>query len=212
MLLHRVVGVIGCGLRPIAFTAAAPVYPDHAQAGGKQRCGEFDPVLAGEITTWMKTTVTSPPPDSRQISWTSPACTRATDLPYLFRPAVGDAPGGVGATGKAMGHALRRARSKNHPTPHKPCCFCKVCARCRGDVKRRRNRRAITAITVSAERCPRWPVWTRELPSVVPPPFAAARTNLEVGSGVHQFDFCLTYRPGAGSITRKVSLPNSVGA
>ena len=28
----------------------------------------------------------------------------------------------------------------------------------------------------------------------------------------NQFDFCLTYRPGAGSITGKVALPNSVGA
>ena len=45
----------------------------------------------------MKTTVTSPPPHSRQPSWTSPACTRGI-CPYLFRPAVGDAPGGVGAT------------------------------------------------------------------------------------------------------------------
>src|SRR6476646_9404129 len=49
MLLHRVIGVTGRGLRPIALAAAAPVDADHPQPAWEQRCGELDPVLAGEI-------------------------------------------------------------------------------------------------------------------------------------------------------------------
>jgi hypothetical protein len=49
MLAHRIVGEIGQRLRPVAFAAAAPVDADHTDIAGKQRGGEFDPVLAGEI-------------------------------------------------------------------------------------------------------------------------------------------------------------------
>jgi hypothetical protein len=49
MLLHGVIGIVGSRLWPIAFAASTPVEPDHAQASGKQRCGKFDPVLAGKV-------------------------------------------------------------------------------------------------------------------------------------------------------------------
>ena len=49
MLLHRVVGIVLGRRRAVAFAAAAPVDPDHPEIAGKQRCGELDPVLAGEI-------------------------------------------------------------------------------------------------------------------------------------------------------------------
>src|SRR6516164_8988682 len=50
---------------------------------------------------WMKTTVTSPLPHSRQPNRTSPACTLDIGQPYLLRPAVGEDPAGVGASGNA---------------------------------------------------------------------------------------------------------------
>jgi hypothetical protein len=49
MLLHGVIGIVGIRLWPIAVAAAAPVEPDHTQASGKQRCGKFDPILAGKV-------------------------------------------------------------------------------------------------------------------------------------------------------------------
>ena len=49
VLAHGIVGKIGCRRRAVAFAAAAPVDADHTEAGGKQRGGEFDPVLAGEV-------------------------------------------------------------------------------------------------------------------------------------------------------------------
>ena len=49
MLLHGIVGIVGCWLRPVTFAATAPVDPDHAQATRKQRRSELDPILAGEI-------------------------------------------------------------------------------------------------------------------------------------------------------------------
>src|SRR4029078_7198641 len=49
MLRHGVVGKFDGGFRPIAVAATAPINSDHPQAAGKQGCGEFDPVLAGEI-------------------------------------------------------------------------------------------------------------------------------------------------------------------
>ena len=49
MLLHRIVGIVGSRRRAIALAATPPVDPDHPEAARKQRCGEFDPVLAGEI-------------------------------------------------------------------------------------------------------------------------------------------------------------------
>jgi hypothetical protein len=49
VLAHGIVGKIGCRRRPVTFAAAAPVDADYTHATGKQRGGEFDPVLAGEI-------------------------------------------------------------------------------------------------------------------------------------------------------------------
>src|SRR5882762_1693058 len=110
MLLHGVVGVVGIRLWPVAFAAAAPVHADHAQAAGKHRCGKLDPVLAGEIAVDEDDgDVASSPfsPTQLDLARLQPCHDRL----YLFRPAVGDAPGGVGATGSADTTAPRIMRS-----------------------------------------------------------------------------------------------------
>ncbi len=98
VLAHGIVGEIGRRLRPIAFAAAAPVDPDHAEAAGEQWGGEFDPVLAGEIAVDEDdgdVALTPFSPAELDLARSHPCHHQA---PYLFRPAVGDAPGGVGAT------------------------------------------------------------------------------------------------------------------
>src|SRR4051794_8995915 len=100
MLLHGVVGIIGIRLCSIALAAASPIDPDHTQAAGKQRCGKLDPVLAGEIAVdeGDGDVAFSPfPPAQLDLARLQPW----HDGRYLFRPAVGEAPGGVGATGSA---------------------------------------------------------------------------------------------------------------
>src|SRR4051812_5558699 len=100
MLLHGIVGIVDRRFRPLAVATAAPVDPDDPQARRKQRRGELDPVLACEIAV-----------DEDDTDLTlSPLAPTKLDLrrlhlwherPYLLRPAVGAAPGGVGARGTA---------------------------------------------------------------------------------------------------------------
>src|SRR5579872_197537 len=94
MLLHRIVGVIGRGGRTVAFTAAAPVDADHANAAGKQRRRELNPFLAREIAM---------DEDDGDVALT-PCVPSQIDVTgfhpwhaalYLFRPTVGDEPAGV---------------------------------------------------------------------------------------------------------------------
>src|SRR3954467_1195542 len=50
MLAHGIVTIIRSRRRSVAFTAAAPVDADHPEGAWEKPGGEFDPVLAGEIT------------------------------------------------------------------------------------------------------------------------------------------------------------------
>jgi hypothetical protein len=98
--------------RPVTFAAAAPVDADHTDAVGKQRRGEFDSVLAGEIAV-DEDDGDIASPHSRQPSWTSPARTLATIRLHLFRPAVGAALVGVGSRHSdavSLGAALQSSR------------------------------------------------------------------------------------------------------
>ena len=98
VLAHGIVGEIGRRRRPVAFAAAAPVDADDTHAAGKQRGGEFDPVLAGEIAVDEDDgdiALAPLSPAELDLARSHPCHHQA---PYLFRPAVGDALGGVGAT------------------------------------------------------------------------------------------------------------------
>src|SRR5262249_9437943 len=100
MLLHRVIGITRRMLRPIAFAAAAPVDPYHPEVTRKHRCGELDPVLAGEIAVEKDDRgVALPPfpPAEADFSRTDPR----QWPPYVLRPAAGFGRSGVGATAAA---------------------------------------------------------------------------------------------------------------
>src|SRR4051812_43573163 len=99
MLAHGIVTIIRSRRRSVAFTAAAPVDADHPEGAWEKPGGEFDPVLAGEITVDEDHGL-SPILASRvEPRLRSPSPLVAPT--YLLRPAVGDAPGGVGATLRA---------------------------------------------------------------------------------------------------------------
>ena len=99
MLLHGVIGVVAGWNRSVAVSAAAPVDADHTNAAGKKRGSEFDPVLAGKIAVDEEDCHVALPPFSPAELDLSRLHPRHGG--YLFKPAVGEAPGGVGATGNA---------------------------------------------------------------------------------------------------------------
>ena|SRR5438876_1486828 len=100
MLLHRIIGIARRSRRPVAFAAAAPVDADHTHAAGKQRRGDLDPLLAGEIAMEKDdgdVALTPCAPSEMHLAGPYPRHNRA----YLFRPTVGDVPVGISCAGAA---------------------------------------------------------------------------------------------------------------